>query len=245
MKKKTIFMAIAFILLFAVIVSPAAAGGSAKGLCEAYGGYWVPASGGDVDNQGKCYYGKGNPSFYSDCGEAFGIIETWSFGLVGVECTLYTSDFPSQDYETKPDAKLDAWFGPCGVNLFSAPTAGTVTITKPEKAALPQPVPNLSKICDVSYVNSEGEPLTQWFSVTKLYHNLDATAKGFFDQGILNFYIYQDGEWTICPNMQYLPNEGSSEFGRVACLSSGPAMFGLGTELNNYTIPDPKVIIEA
>ena len=249
MKNKLVLIIVTFIFLIVVFVSPASAGGSAIGLCEVYGGTWVPddpyATSNDYANMGKCYFKRGVDSYYTKCGKDFAITETWNYGLQSSKCVLSTAPWPVDYFETTPGAQQTAWKGHCGVHIFSAPATGSILLTNPTKAGVPNPAPNYGKVCEAFFVDSEGNNLSHWNSVTKVFFNLDKITKGFYDDGTLNFYIYEDGNWNICYDMQYLPYEGSTGYGRVACYSSEPTMFGLGTGLGKYKIPKPKVTVVA
>ena len=235
MRKKIIVSGIIFMLLLVVFVSPAAAEISWEEACGFYGGIW---SGGS--SNGTCTYPASSVWAFYACGEdqahEITVVDNMS---TGSKCIPL--DVPAHEFETSPEAELDAWVSNCGVNLFSAPTAGIVTITRPRKYNVPQPAPNYGFICSIGFVNSEGKVLDKWNSVTNLYYNLDHITKGYYDQGILNFYTLQDGEWTTCNNMIYHPNEGSTDFGRVSCRSTGPTMFGLGTDLSKHSRALPPI----
>ena len=233
MNKKILVLGIVFILLFGISVSPAQASIISLGeLCVADGGVW---KGPDMYN-GKCIFPPDNPYGYYNCGKGYTAIFPVEHDFV-VDLICRVAVAKTREFDTTPDTEMNAWLSNCGVNLFSAPTAGKVSISNPYKSTVPEPFPNLGPICSVSYMDSEGQVLDKWNSITKLFYNLSKTAKENYDQGTLNFYYLKNGEWTVCDNLEYLPYDGSSGYGRVACLSSGPTMFGLGTDLIKYKAP--------
>jgi len=230
MCKKTIYLGIAVLLVFGFFVSPVAAVWEAQDGCVSAGGSWD----GINSTTGTCTYEHNHPISESNCSPGYNFVETYvNNSWVNRQCVAKALEII--EFEALPSVEMNAWSGHCGVNVFSPPTAGQVDIYNVNKIN-GQLVPNYGALCAVEFITSEGQTLDRWGSITNMFFNLDYITVEYFEQGILNFYYLKDGEWAICENMQYLPNEGSTGFGRVFCRSTGPTIFGLGTDLIK-TIP--------
>lgn len=227
MKNIKIFLLVSIVVVFALTSTSVAKAADTPG-CGDFGGVWKESSGG---TKATCSFSPGH--FYSRifCRPGYGAVDywvnppDWEFGHQ--TCNLPTTTL-NNEVDVLAGVPVDLWYGNCGAYISAPPVNGIATLSKVGRGAVPNPTPNLRTICQISYSDSNGSELANFGSPAWVYYNLDAATANLWDSGELNIFIYHNETWQACSNPLFVE---AGEFGRIACFSSNPVYFGIGTDL--------------
>jgi hypothetical protein len=246
---KVLVLAIALIAIISVVAFvkvPAANAGPLT--CRILGGAWT-ADG----RQGVCTFPEGSNWQVRICGrlgsggtvaQAYYTRLAGRWHLRGVDCLtreVVVEKFGTSfevDQDVTPGVPVDIWTGNCGAHLSNPPFNGSVKLGRYGGWGLPGDVkpslvPTTTPVCKIMYMDQNGEELPWFGSPGWVYYNLDKETAAMWNAGNLAFWVYQNDAWSACANPMQVSfgehtEDGRDEFGRLACFSPDPIMFGLG-----------------
>jgi hypothetical protein len=252
---KVLIFAIALVALVSVVAFvkvPAANAGPLT--CAIMGGEWTEIG---LGHRGQCTFTGGNKWRERICTQqGFGgekgylasaqyILINGRWRIVGLNCWYAGSSEPEADgtsfevdQAVTPGTPIDIFTGNCGAHLSNPPFNGTVKLGRYAGWGLPggvkpSEVPTTTPVCQIMYLDANGEEMPWFGSPGWVYYNLDTQTSAMWDAGNLAFWVYQNGGWSACGNPMKVSfgentEDGKDEFGRLACFSTDPLMFGLG-----------------
>lgn len=201
-------------------VFPAALVGGDQAACEAAGGVYTYQGCGDFTCDIQC--DTGNLSgYYSGSGP-------WSFP----SCPATPGELGQPErypvapvVEVSGGSSYDISFGNCGMTGENPNFSGTVTLQHVGNPPNSGGVDFVNSVCKSEFSDGDGNSVGTPGGLMTVYVNLNAQTRAQWDAGDLTIYYFDGSQWQACAN-PILVEQG--EYGRLACVTSGASMFGLG-----------------